>query len=76
MVFYIFYINFTIYEHVIYPHQKYEAGLLQLVGCLVVVLREMIAQAVWLLYMFCVCVLWICLWGNDVWTGGVPLDHS
>jgi hypothetical protein len=46
MVFYIFYISFIIFEHVIYLHQKCEAWLLLLVGCLVAVLRETIAQAV------------------------------
>jgi len=45
-VFYTFYRRFIIFEHVIYPRQKCEAGLLLLVGCLVAILREAIPQAV------------------------------
>ena len=45
MVFYIFCTSSIIFEHVIYP-QKSEVGLLLLFGCLVVVLREAIAQAI------------------------------
>ena len=56
-MFYTFCVGFIICEHVIYPHQKYEAWLLLLVGCLVAVLRETIAQAVWLLY---VLFVWVC----------------
>jgi hypothetical protein len=36
MLFSIFCKSFIIFEHVIYPHKKYEAGFLLLADCLVV----------------------------------------
>jgi hypothetical protein len=51
MLFSIFYKSFIIFEHIIYPHKKCEAGFLLLVGCLVVVLRELIAHVVEAFYL-------------------------
>ena len=73
MVFSIFCKSFIIFEQVIYPQQKCEAWLLLLVGCL----RETIAQAVGAIYLSFVNVcMSMFFWGDDVWTGGAPLDRS
>jgi hypothetical protein len=47
MVFLIFFKSFIIFEHIIYPCQKCEAGLLLLVGCLVAILREGMLVTSW-----------------------------
>ena len=50
IVFFIFCKRFIIFEQVIYPQQKCEAGFLLLIDCLVAVLGETVARAVEVIY--------------------------